>query len=202
MAFRAKFTFFFKASDGGFTETMYSNDATYQTAQNSARQYAADRVNSLGCGVSLVAARISDDTVFRDSLLMTFHNKDSINVSCPVVGPPPLQLLAGPIFDGLLMRFESGPLKRRSLIMCGFPALVFGRQFEQGFDPGHPTVINATGAWFATLQRRGFGIRVKTGLPKPNDFTVVPFTALIVEEPRSRRHGRPFGQFPGKRLPA
>lgn len=129
-------TFFFKNNNGaGWSETLFIAVADLDIALERAKVIASWRVNCQGVGSRLEFIRVSDDLVKRDSKIypvpagdQTSHKRESgdadIASTC------------------LLVRCESGVVKRRSLFLRGVPDDITkdnGRyrpsaEFQQAFD--------------------------------------------------------------------
>lgn len=196
MAFRAKLQFFYSLpNNGAFSEVWYTNDATYDGAIQSAKDYIAVRKELLGYGGNVVGARVSDDNVKGDSLLVQVlpgkASKSDVFISA--------EDIADKAGMAMQIRLEAGPLHRRQWLMRGNPDTLFNSGFPGGFDIGLHDWLAKFQALTALLKGGKWAIRNLTAVGPPPVYALTTLTDAFYLRAGYRKPSRPFGLALGRR---
>lgn len=110
-----KGTFFFKSGLYGWSESFYDTKMSIAQALTHFGDLKTARLALLNRSSQLVALRVSDDAIFRDSQVITYAGADAQGTAGPAddTGQQP--------YDALVYRCEGGPLQRRSYLVRGIP---------------------------------------------------------------------------------
>ncbi len=136
---------FFQTAANGWSETYFLSGTNTVSSLNTVKALTLRRMALSSFDTVCTYQRISDDAVFRDSLV----------TSSPFPGTYSPTLLSAPDFTALLVRLSSGVQFRRSLFMRGIPeALVQGQDFVP--DATWISRFNS----FATYLENNFSLKV------------------------------------------
>jgi hypothetical protein len=196
---RGKITIFFDAEartvGSGWTETWYSPAVDYSVLLSQAMDYVKVRKELLGIGATIIAVRVSDDTVFRDALTRAVQGKDGFGNTYVNAGPDDHD----PVQVSLLCRIEAGPLYRRSLMLSGLPDSVTDQLVTQGV---FQVFLNTPQfkQWVKKITDLKWQIRTQIKPHTiPPSFTVQTIDGIFPVMVRNRKRGRRFFQFVGAR---
>ncbi len=140
--------FFFDAFGAGWTETIHNIGGDLTTVQGSAARLIPLRVRCLGSSANLYKARISDDLIQRDSLILDVPVGNQSN---------PLSTAASADANlCLVTRIEAGALKRRTLFMRGVPTNIAP---TSGIYQPTPAFSTAFNNWKNQLLSDGWAVR-------------------------------------------
>lgn len=143
-------TFFFKSSSGyGWSETLFSNVVDLTTVMARAQTLLPLRVSLNGSDCQLAFIRVSDDSIFRDSLIFSVPRDSRIGKN-PDFGECDIP---NTCFN---VSLRAGALYRRELAMRGIPDNMVTKGGE--FDPSAQWRANFT-AWVGGLIAGAWGIR-------------------------------------------
>jgi hypothetical protein len=177
-------TFYFELAKNGWSEVYYStlSESAIQGAAAGAWQA---RGAMLGKNSSATYCRVSDVTIKRDLVL---HGNAAFN---PIQGKLGTCSLAQQGID--VKMFTEDDKKWSTRIFRGVP--------DGMFDATKPNGVSMSGAWigpftqFAKILAAGFGMKIKGG-------TFQAYTTAQVIRATTKRVGRPFGLFRGRKRKA
>lgn len=115
-------TWFFKVNNYGWTENFHHSSVDTNIVQARVETLAPFRKALLGTNAQLVAVRISDDDVFRDSVFLQ---------NPPIFGPGTYPGTCDPAFTSLLTRWDASNVTRKNLYLRGIADdLVVAGEFD------------------------------------------------------------------------
>jgi hypothetical protein len=149
---RYRITYFFKNTNGyGWTETLFNQAGTLDQTMVRAQTLLPFRVKLLGQGSSLQFIRVSDDEIKRDSQIYTVPNADRESKSRSF-GDADIANTC------LVVRLDSGPLKRRTLFLRGVPDIMVQ---DNGIYTPTPGYKQAVKDWGDSLSPTLMAIRIR-----------------------------------------
>jgi len=132
MAIKGRITLFFSGSSYGWTETYFTTADNLDIVKARGILLRDQRSKLLGGRTRVSGMRVSDDDVFRDSLIdasqvvvgTSDDDGEGLAFKAPAADNP---------YSAVLLRCESGPLYRKAIYLRGVPDAYI--RFDTGFDP-------------------------------------------------------------------
>lgn len=196
---QGKMTIFFGATGGtgvpptGWTETWFKNEVDYKNMLGIALGYCKVRRNLLGKQAFITHVRVSDAIIKRDTLVEQLNADEGSGKVYTQDGDE-----HDPTQVDLLVRIESGELRRRSLFLAGLPDSVCQQLKENGISA--PFILGPSFKnWQKYVIDNQLGIRFKVS-SNPDVYQIGNITSIQPRMVRNRKRGRPFDLFRGLRI--
>jgi hypothetical protein len=182
MMARLRATFFFESLSYGWTETLFDPNGSHSLSdtQTLAGTLGALRVQMLGFGAALKEVRVSDDAIFRDSLVGEFSPDTSSIYTFPFNPANTTERWeATQPYADLLLRIEGGTRYRKSLYLSGIPGYLYTNPFPGEItDPRWQPLYNA---WADELLRNwGFNVHQQPDAALP---PIITFNPIFISFP-------------------
>lgn len=183
-------TAFFHKGIAGWSEVYWLIQPNYAAALSALQTVVTARLGLSGPDVFADAIRVSDPFVFRD-VALTVYSTPQPGTWVFATGEQTI-----PIEESLRLRQFAGVKPFSLRWVHGIPS---GQVAGNNFVPTVP-YAGSLAAYVGSLESNTVLI-IRKGVVPPGPYPAMPISAITPENIRSRRVGRPFGLFRGRRLP-